>query len=120
MLDHLKPIESLGEVQLLFKYDQLLQLARLVHAKNALDCLRRGDLPGGADQFEKLSQASVDLRRAAELREEILNPENDFAALRSHRSQAGRKETSCCIAKGLNKGWSEPLPVVLRKLSVER
>jgi len=96
VLDHLKPIESLGEVQLLFKYDQLLQLARLVHAKNALDCLRRGDLPGGADQFEKLSQASVDLRRAAELREEILNPENDFAALRSYieAKQAERRQVA--------------------------
>jgi len=61
-----------------------------------LDCLRRGDLPGGADQFEKLSQASVDLRRAAELREEILNPENDFAALRSYieAKQAERRQVA--------------------------
>jgi hypothetical protein len=91
-IDPLAPTqESIQEVHLLFKHAQLLQLERIRHAKEALQCLRRSDNAGAAAKFKIVTDLSGGLAEMARLRNEILSPTDSFANLKAYIAEKRRE-----------------------------
>jgi hypothetical protein len=77
------PSEPLLELYLLYQKSGLMYLIRIIHATKALECLRRFDSDGAAVEFGHVASCANDLSQMAEYRVKILDPTDDYAALRS-------------------------------------
>lgn len=91
MIDDAKPSEALGEVYLLFKYQQIVYAMRTAHAVKAFDYLTQCQFDLAAEELTKFRDATVDLARMVDDRERILDPIGKFATLREYIAEKKRE-----------------------------
>jgi hypothetical protein len=87
LIDDAKPSDALGEVYLLFKYQQIAYALRTLSASKALDYLSQAQFDLAGEELAKFKEATHDLARMAAERDRILDPLGRFAALREYIAQ---------------------------------
>jgi hypothetical protein len=91
LIDDAKPNEALGEVYLLFKYQQVVYTLRTLSAVNAFDYLSQCQLDLAAEELTKFREGTLGLARMAAERDRILDPVGRFAPLREYIAEKKRE-----------------------------